>query len=93
MNSPNSNIEKGVLPKIMAPINSYEGGVKVVNAGADEVYCAVQIPDIKDFVLYRGPSSQIPSYNDLGRVIKHAHDHKSKVDLVINQPCGQCNAH
>jgi putative protease len=86
MNSPNSKIENGVLPKIMAPINSYEGGVKVVNAGADEVYCAVQIPDIKDFVLYRGPSSQIPSYEDLGRVVKHAHDNKSKVDLVINQP-------
>jgi putative protease len=74
------------IPKIMAPINSYEGGVKVVDAGADEVYCAVQIPDIKDFVLYRGPSSELPTYDDLGKVTNYAHKHNSKIDLVINQP-------
>jgi len=78
--------DKQGIPGIMAPINSYEGGVKVVDAGADEVYCAVQIPDIKNFVLYRGPSSQLPSYEDLGRVVKYAHDHGVKVDLVINHP-------
>jgi putative protease len=70
----------------MAPINSAEGGIRVVDAGADEVYCAVQIPDIKDFVLYRGPSSQLPSYDDLGIVVKHAHDNGAKVDLVLNMP-------
>jgi putative protease len=74
------------FPKIMAPINSYEGGVKVVDAVADEVYCAVQIPDIKDFVLYRGPSSELSGYEELGKVVKYAHEHGSKVDLVINQP-------
>jgi hypothetical protein len=65
MLSPSSDDEAGVIPNIMAPINSSEGGIRVVDAGADEVYCAVQIPDIKDFVLYRGPSSQLPSYDDL----------------------------
>jgi putative protease len=85
MNYYSSSEEKNI-PMIMAPINSYEGGVKVVNAGADEVYCAVQIPNIKDFVLYRGPSSELPSYEDLGKVVKHAHENDSKVDLVINQP-------
>lgn len=74
------------IPKIMAPINSYEGSVQVVNAGADEVYCAVQIPDIKDFVLYRGPSSELPNYEDLGKVTKYAHQKGAKVDLVLNQP-------
>ena len=74
------------MPSIMAPINSYEGGMRVINAGADEVYCAVQIPDIKDFVLYRGPSSELPNYDDLNRLVKYAHEHDSKVDLVINQP-------
>jgi putative protease len=77
---------KNSLPKILAPINSVEGGIKVVDAGADEVYCAVQIPEIKDFVLYRGPSSELPSYDDLGRVVKYAHAHNRRVDLVINQP-------
>jgi putative protease len=86
MNSPNSNIENQILPKIMAPINSYEGGTKVVDAGADEIYCAVQISDIKDFVLYRGPSSELSSYEELGKVVKYAHKHDAKVDLVINQP-------
>src|SRR4030042_5546212 len=86
MSSPNSNIDNEVLPKIMAPINSYDGGVKVVAAGADEVYCAVQISDIKDFVLYRGPSSELSSYEELGKVVKYAHEQDAKVDLVINQP-------
>ena len=85
MSFPNSN-ENTSIPKIMAPINSYEGGVRVVDAGADEIYCAVQIPDIKDFVLYRGPSSELPGYEDLGRVVKYAHERNAKVDLVINQP-------
>ena len=84
--SSSRSTDGGVIPKIMAPINSFEGGVKVVDAGADEVYCAVQIPDISDFVLYRGPSSELPSYDDLARVVKYAHEHDSKVDLVLNQP-------
>jgi putative protease len=74
------------IPLIMSPINSYDGGVRVVDAGADEVYCAVQIPKIKDFVLYRGPSSELSSYDDLERLVKYAHQNGAKVDLVINQP-------
>ncbi len=66
--------------------NSLEGGRKVVDAGADEVYCAVQVPEIKDFVLYRGPSSELSNYEELGKVVKYAHEHDAKVDLVINQP-------
>jgi putative protease len=85
MNSPSSN-ERQAIPRIMAPINSYDGGVKVVDAGADEVYCAVQVPDLKDFVLYRGPSSELSSYEELGKVVRHAHDKGAKVDMVINQP-------
>lgn len=74
------------IPKLMAPINSVEGGVKVIDAGADEVYCAVQIPEIRDFVLYRGPSSEISTYSELGKIVKYAHDRGVEVPLVINQP-------
>lgn len=74
------------IPHILAPINSYEGGAKVVDAGAEELYCAVQIGEIRDFVLYRGPSSELPDYDALGRVVDYAHAHNAKVDLVINQP-------
>jgi putative protease len=79
-------MQNQIIPKIMAPINTYDGGTHVVDAGADEIYCAVQIPDIKDFVLYRGPSSELSSYEELGRVVKYAHKQDAKVDLVINQP-------
>jgi len=79
-------MESNNIPKIMAPINSFSGGVQVVDAGADEIYCATQIPDIKDFVLYRGPSSELPSYEELGKVTRYAHENGAKVDLVLNQP-------
>ncbi|UCD72604.1 MAG: U32 family peptidase [Candidatus Bathyarchaeota archaeon] len=73
-------------PKILSPINSLEGGKRVIDAGADEVYCAVQIPPIKDFVLYRGPSSEIPSYGDLSKLVKYAHDRDIEIPLVVNWP-------
>ncbi|MEM2922497.1 MAG: peptidase U32 family protein, partial [Candidatus Bathyarchaeia archaeon] len=86
MPSSMASSDRSKVPKILSPINSYEGAVRVIDAGADEVYCAVQVADIREFVLYRGPSSELPSYDDLGRVVKYAHEHGVKVDLVINQP-------
>jgi len=78
---------KGISkPKIFSPVNSLEGGMRVVDAGADEVYCAVQIPSIKDFVLYRGASSEIPSYDDFSKLVKYAHDRDVEVPLVLNWP-------
>ena len=74
------------IPKLMAPINSFDGGMKVVDAGADEVYCAVQISELKDFVLYRGASSELPTYSEFGKIVKYAHNHGVKVPLVINWP-------
>lgn len=86
MTAKHSSSDQSPPPKILAPINSFEGAVRVIEAGADEVYCAIQIPDIRDFVLYRGPASELPHYEELGRVVKYAHEHDAKVDLVINQP-------
>jgi len=73
-------------PKILSPVNSLEGGRRVVDAGADEIYCAVQIPPIRDFVLYRGPSSEIPTYDDLSKLVEYAHERDVEVALVINWP-------
>ncbi|MCJ7770592.1 U32 family peptidase [Candidatus Bathyarchaeota archaeon] len=81
-----SSSSRGTLPHILAPINSYEGATKVVDAGAEEIYCAVQIADIRDFVLYRGPSSELKDYDELKQVVQYAHAHGSKVNLVLNQP-------
>jgi len=73
-------------PKILSPVNSLEGGRRVVDAGADEIYCAVQIPPIRDFVLYRGPSSEIPTYDDLSKLTRYARERDVETALVINWP-------
>jgi len=78
------------MPKILAPINSFDGTVKVIDAGADEIYCGVALPGkYKNFVLYRGPgasSAQLSSYDELEKIVKYAHRHNVKVVLVVNEP-------
>jgi len=78
------------IPKILAPVNSFEGAVKVIDAGADEIYCGVTMTGKgKYFGLYRGPGAspaQLPSYDDLEKVVQHAHLHGVKVVLVANEP-------
>ncbi len=76
----------GFKPRILSPINSFKGAVKVISAGADEVYCGVTIPEIKDFMLYRGASCEIPTYDELGKVVKHAHNYGVKVVVTVNRP-------
>ena len=78
--------DKGKAPKLLSPIRSYDGAVRVVDAGADELYCGVVMPEMKDFVLYRGPKTDIPTYHELGRVVKYAHDHDVSVGVTINNP-------
>lgn len=74
------------IPKILSPVNCFEGGIKVINAGADEVYCGVTIPKLKDFVLYRGQGCEIPNYEELAKLVKYAHEHGVKVVVTVNQP-------
>ncbi|MDQ1280289.1 MAG: family peptidase [Thermoproteota archaeon] len=78
--------DKGKTPKLLSPIRSYEGAVRVVNAGADELYCGVIVPEMRDFVLYRGPKTDIPTYNELGQVVRYAHDHHVSVGVTVNNP-------
>jgi putative protease len=74
------------VPRILSPVRSYEGGVRIIEAGADEVYCGVTIPGIKDFTLYRGPSCEVPTYSELGQLVKYAHSRDVKVVVVVNRP-------
>jgi putative protease len=74
------------IPKLLSPIKSFEGAKRVVDAGADEIYCGVRNPGMKGFELYRGPLSEIPSYEDLEKVVKYAHEHDVKVFLTVNIP-------
>ena len=81
-----SDQEERPIPKILSPIRSFEGGVRVIKAGADQVYCGVTIPKIKDFVLYRGPAHEVPTYDELGRIVKYAHNHGVEVAVTVNRP-------
>jgi len=83
--SPSKNLEKRT-PKLISPIRSFEGVVRVINAGADKVYCGVRMPEMGHFVLYRGSYAEIPTYDELGRVVKYAHDHGVEVLLTVNNP-------
>jgi len=74
------------IPKILSPIRAYTGAVKVVDAGADEIYCGVRTPGLEDFELYRGASTEIPTYDEFHKVTEFAHRHGVEVLVTINQP-------
>jgi putative protease len=75
-----------IVPKILAPIRSYRGAVRVIEAGADEIYCGVRTPGLEDFELYRGASCDIPTYDEFRQITEHAHRHGVKVLVTVNQP-------
>jgi len=79
-----------LVPKILSPVNSYEGAIRVINAGADEIYCGVAIPGrFRNFILYRGPGigkAQLPTYEELAKIVKYARKHNVKVMLTFNEP-------
>ena len=81
------------MPKLLSPINSYEGAERVVRAGADELYCGVGIPEFEQFFgrpylggPIRGPACSIPTYDELGSVVKVAHANDVEVLLTMNYP-------
>jgi putative protease len=77
---------KNKIPKLLSPIKSYDGAVKVIQAGADEIYCGVNMHGLKGYDLYRGASCQIPSFHELGLIVKYAHENNVKVFVTINSP-------
>lgn len=74
------------VPKILAPIKAYTGAVKVVDAGADELYCGVRTTGLEEFELYRGASVDIPTYEEFQRIVDYAHEHSVEVFVTVNQP-------
>ncbi|GAG94926.1 unnamed protein product, partial [marine sediment metagenome] len=76
------------FPKLLSPVRSFKGAVKVIQAGADEIYCGVtsEIPSLKNFMVKRGTWCNIPTYDELGRIVKYAHDRNVKVLLTANLP-------
>lgn len=82
----NPDAGRSRMPKLLSPIKSFEGVVRVTRAGADEVYCGVDMPGLENFSLYRGTSCNIHTYDELGRVVKYAHDHGVDVIVTVNEP-------
>ena len=95
------NPKNGKTPKLMAPINSFEGAVGVIQAGADEIYCGVAMPsELRDFLLFRGwgrGPAQVSTYSELERIVEYAHKYRARarargragrveVVLTVNEP-------
>lgn len=80
-----SNSGRKHAPKLLSPIRNFEGVVGVIRAGADEVYCGVTIRELRKFWLDRGSMCEVPNYDELGRIVKYAHDHGVEVLLTINE--------
>lgn len=79
-------MKKKQVPKLLSPIKSFKGAIKVIEAGADELYCGVTIPELKNFSLYRGSSFNISNYEELSQTVKYAHEHNVSVSLTLNEP-------
>jgi putative protease len=75
------------MVRILSPVSSYEAAAKVISAGADEIYCGVGIPNIKyPGLSLRQRMCSISTYDELGKVTKHAHDHGVKVVVTTELP-------
>src|SRR5271157_5106597 len=75
------------MPKIIAPVSSVEGAMRVLDAGADELYCGVRLKGSK-YLSYSGRpgSCCLPDYEDLRRVVELAHAGGAVVSLTANLP-------
>jgi collagenase-like PrtC family protease len=67
-------------PKLLSPVSSFESAAGVVCAGADEIYCAVEIPEAVH-ILNRPPGCCVPTYEELGRIARYARS--QDVDTVV----------
>jgi len=75
------------MTKIIAPVSSYESAVRVVDAGADELYCGVRLPGLK-FISYSGRPAfcNLQDYDELSQVVQYAHSKHVTVNLTANLP-------
>jgi putative protease len=67
-------------PKILSPVNSFESAVQVIAAGADEIYCAAQIPGA-EHTLNRPAACCVPTYEELGQIARYARSRG--VDTIV----------
>jgi putative protease len=73
------------IPKILSPVTSFGGAVEVISAGADEIYCGVEIPGILE-ILNRPEICCVPTYDELGRIVDHARSRGVETIVTLGFP-------
>jgi putative protease len=81
----NEEKDKMNMPKILSPVTSYSGAQQVIAAGADEIYCAVEIPNAMH-VLNRMSFCCVPTYEELGRIAKEARSKGVETVVTLELP-------
>ncbi len=72
-------------PSILTPVKTYDGTVQVIEAGADELYCAVTVPNAVH-VLNRPEECCVPSYGELSRITAYARAHGVPTIATLELP-------
>lgn len=74
-------------PRLLSPVNSYEGAVGVISSGADEIYCGVKIPGVEYLGLGTRPSwVSVPDYGELEKIVRHAHENGVETVVTTDLP-------
>ena len=73
------------IPKILSPVRSLSGTVEVIAAGADEIYCSLEIPGILE-LLNRPEACAVPSYDELGQIADYARSKGVETVVTLGFP-------
>ena len=73
--------------KLNAPVSTFAGAEKVLEAGADEIYCGVKIRGMK-YVTFNGRPAycSLDNFQQLKTVTEMAHKRHTVVNFVLNLP-------
>jgi putative protease len=73
------------MPKVLSPVTSFGGAVEVISAGADEIYCGIEIPGVLE-ILNRPEICSVSTYEELGRIADHARSKGVETIVTLGFP-------
>jgi len=73
------------MPNILTPVKTLDGAVQVIEAGADELYCAVTVPNAVH-VLNRPEECCVQSYGELSKITAYARAHGIPTIATLELP-------
>ena len=72
---------------LMAPADSFETALRVIDAGADEIYLGLENQNFVNLNLSgRGRGCNVPTLSELEKIIDFAHKNRVLVDYAVNTP-------